>query len=159
LKPFLEESFVNPISLAVRGEWIIIYDSYIGALFFKNIHSGDVRVVKLDAHLLGIDSSEDGLWGIIVKNQTLALLSWDTLRPIRWLYIPASAPYDLAWDGEHIWITDYVKMEVIEVDPARRVYITLYDKPPTWLPVVYILLLLPFILSMLSKRSFVRGRE
>jgi len=158
LKPFLEESFVNPVSLAVKGEWIIVYDSYIGALFFKNTSSGDVRVVRLDAHLLGIDSSDEGLWAIIAKNQTMALLSWDGLRPIKWLYVPTSAPYDLAWDGKHVWVTDYIKMEVIEVDPARNVYVTVGDKPPSWLPVVYVLLLLPFLLSMLSKKSSIRRR-
>ena len=151
-KVLSEARFANPISVTVVNGSIAVYDSFHGCLYFLDL-KGDVKgKLEVSFPLLGISGAAEGIWAVLPQNQTLALLSWSELKVIRWFYLPTTAPYDVEWDGLRLWMVDYSSFEVLVIDPSRRVYRVVGREPPSWLPVLYLVLLFPFILSALSKR-------
>lgn len=146
------EELVYPTALAYYNGTLFVYDASSGALM--TFSRGALTVImKRAPPLRGLAASEEGLWLLVPDNATLVLLSWNGLSREKTYYTPTPAPSGLAWDGRYLWIGDYVNFSLMKLDPKARIWKVVHAKPPSWLLPLYLIIITPFLLSILSKSS------
>ena len=150
LKSLCEE-LVYPTAITFHHGYLYVYEALTEELLRVDLDGRLVATVKVP-RIRGLAASEEGLWLLVPDNVTILLLSWDGHKPLRTYYVPTPAPRGLAWDGRYLWLGDYESFDVLKLDPHAKLWKLVDAKAPSWLLPLYLVLIAPFLLSLLSKR-------